>query len=66
MSEETKQAAVKPLKVDNTLEIEQLLTDIRTVGDLLTTANNGDLLESTISNAGWFIERSVGKIQELV
>ena len=47
-------------------ELNYLLTDIRTVGDLLISAKGDELLSSTVSNAGNLIERAAHRAQKLV
>lgn len=48
-------------------EINQLVTDIKTVGDLIMVAGSSteELLSDTLHNAGYFIERAASRIQEL-
>ncbi len=49
-------------------ELSELILDVKTVGDLLTAASTSpdQLLDNTVCNAGWFIERSATKVQKML
>ena len=39
-------------------ELNQILTDLRTLGQLVATIDMNELCEDEVTNAGWLIERT--------
>ena len=64
----TEATPIQPKKEDNSLEIDMMLSDIAAIGDLLTATaqSKQELLPHTISDLGYFMQRHVNRIRELV
>ncbi len=47
-------------------ELNMILTDLKTLGQLVSTIDMKELCEDEVSNAGWLIERTAKRAQEVL